>query len=295
MATEYSPNDDVAQLFQELFSKYLNVAALAAFLFDYFLTLSSEVHHVWGRKWEISRIIFTTSRYLPFIPSAIIVHSVFYGQKCDTNNIQDVIYNVGIVSAELILVLRTYALWERSRRVLAILMALGVVFCTAAMVIRTKVTFSLPGDSEWPYAWYSYGCTSPTWRNSAFELSFLMAFEIILQCMNTWRKFRTYRDVQSQTLNTLYWDGIMYMFGVILLTTTNVAVIAAAPIASIPALETAQVAIHSVLASRIFFNLKECDERIRGGGAEPDISLDTLRYRSLSVGTSLSRVEHSVT
>lgn len=151
------------------------------------------------------------------------------------------------------------------------------------------------GDVGFHTAWYSYGCTSPTWRNSAFELSFLMAFEIILQCMNTWRKFRTYRDVQSQTLNTLYWDGIMYMFGVILLTTTNVAVIAAAPIASIPALETAQVAIHSVLASRIFFNLKECDERIRGGGAEPDISLDTLRYRSLSVGTSLSRVEHSVT
>ncbi|KIJ11468.1 hypothetical protein PAXINDRAFT_34215, partial [Paxillus involutus ATCC 200175] len=70
-------------------------------LFDYCLTFSSEVHHVWGRKWDITRIVFTISRYLPFIASAMTCY--------------------------VILVLRTYALWGHSRRVLTSLLALAVV------------------------------------------------------------------------------------------------------------------------------------------------------------------------
>ncbi|KIJ19734.1 hypothetical protein PAXINDRAFT_68135, partial [Paxillus involutus ATCC 200175] len=131
-------------------------------LFDYCLTFPSEVHHAWGRKWDITRIVFTISRYLSFVASAMMCFSIS---------------NVCIISAEVILILRTYALWRHSRRVLVVLMALGV--------------------------------------SLAFRCVFLIVHEIVLQGMNTWRKFRTYRDVQSPILNTLYWDGIMYMFWII--------------------------------------------------------------------------------
>ncbi|KIK76383.1 hypothetical protein PAXRUDRAFT_835385 [Paxillus rubicundulus Ve08.2h10] len=120
-----------------------------------------------------------------------------------------------------------------------------------------------------------------------------MVYEIILQSMNTWRKFRTYRNVQSETLNTLYWDGIMYMFWVILLSAVNMAVMVTAPLASVGSMDTAQVAIHGLLASRIFFNLRECDERIHHGGTESsDITLVPLHCRSHG-GTSQSQVEDS--
>ncbi|KAF8835906.1 hypothetical protein BDN67DRAFT_377504 [Paxillus ammoniavirescens] len=104
--------------------------------------------------------------------------------------------------------------------------------------------------------------------------------------MNTWRKFRIYGDVQSQTLSTLYWDGIMYMFWIILLTTANMVVIITAPMPYIPSLDTAQVAIHGVLASRIFFNLRECDERTRDGRSGSDMTLGPLEYGIHSVGTN---------
>lgn len=42
-----------------------------------------------------------------------------------------------------------------------------------------------------------------------------MHHDLVLQSMNTWRKFRTYRDVRSRALNTLYWDGILYMSWII--------------------------------------------------------------------------------
>ncbi|KIK81727.1 hypothetical protein PAXRUDRAFT_832652 [Paxillus rubicundulus Ve08.2h10] len=82
----YSPNDVVTQSFQLQFSKYLNVAAVAAFLFDYCLTFSSEVHHVWGRKWEMTRIVFTISRYLPFVASAMTCYSSLPSLLSESSN-----------------------------------------------------------------------------------------------------------------------------------------------------------------------------------------------------------------
>jgi len=251
------------------------------------LTFSSEVHHVWGRKWEITRIVFTISRYLPFVASAMTCYSVLYGNKCGVYNyVLDVIYNVCVVSAEAILILRTYALWGRSRRVLAVLIPLAVTCIIAATLVGAMVKFSLPEDSQSPYVWHLFACGSATSRSGGFEYVFLMTHEIVLQSMNTWRKFRTYGDVQSQTLSTLYWDGIMYMFWIILLTTANMAVIITAPMPYIPSLDTAQVAIHGVLASRIFFNLRECDERIHNGCSGSDISLEPLEYGIQPVSTN---------
>ncbi|KAF9224472.1 hypothetical protein BS17DRAFT_779861 [Gyrodon lividus] len=197
----------------------------------------------------------------------------------------DAIYDACIISAEVILILRTYALWGRSRRVLAVLLALAAAFIAAATVLASSLKFSLPEDSGSPYVFYPSACAYQTSRDGAFEYIFLMAYEIVLQGMNTWRKFRTYRNVRSQTLNTLYRDGIMYMFWIILLSTVNMVVMVTAPLAYIPSLDTAQVAIHGVLASRIFFNLRECDERIHDSGSEfGGISMTSLHYRSRSAG-----------
>ncbi|KIJ11467.1 hypothetical protein PAXINDRAFT_171778 [Paxillus involutus ATCC 200175] len=292
MATE--SNDVVTQLLQQQLAKHLNVAALSVFLFDYCLTFSSEVHHVWGRKWETTRIVFTISRYLPFIASAMTCYNVLYSHKCGAYIfILDALYDCCIISAEVILILRTYALWGRNRWVLAILAVLAVAFIAAAIGSATTIDFSLPGDSDSPYSFYPSSCAYRTSRSAAFQYIFLMVYEIILQSMNTWRKFRTYRNVQSQTLHTLYWDGIMYMFWVILLSAVNMAVMVTAPLASIASMDTAQVAIHGLLASRIFFNLRDCDERIHHARTESsDMTLVPLHYRSHG-STSQSPAEGS--
>ncbi|KIJ06768.1 hypothetical protein PAXINDRAFT_20029 [Paxillus involutus ATCC 200175] len=68
-----------------------------------------------------------------------------------TNDVVNVMYNVCIASAEVTLALRTYALWSRNRRVLAILIGLLVVFIIAAGLVGAMGKFSLPGDSGLPY------------------------------------------------------------------------------------------------------------------------------------------------
>ncbi|KIK92365.1 hypothetical protein PAXRUDRAFT_830008 [Paxillus rubicundulus Ve08.2h10] len=281
--------DVATELHQQQFAKYMNVAALTAFVFDFCLTFSSEVYHVWGRKWDITRIVFTVSRYLSIITSALTFYDVLHSKPCSAYvYFIDVITYGCMVSVEVILILRTYALWEHSRRVLIVLLALAVVFIIAATVTWSNVKFSLPGDPE-----DGNLCGSGAPRNAGFICLFLVAYEIVLQSMNTWKKFRAYRNVQSQILNTLYWDGIMYMFWIIILMAAVMLVKIAAPMSYFSSLDTAQVALQSVFASRIFFNLRECDEHIRRGGSVTAMSLNPLQFSPHSVSTTQSRVEDS--
>jgi len=287
MPPEYALAVDIlTDLFRLQFSKFLNVAALAAFVFDYCLTFSTEVEYVWGTKWGPTRIVFTVSRYLPFLSSSMTCYDALVNETCGSFILAlDGIYSASIISAEGILILRTYAMWGRSRRVLIFLLVLAGAFIAAAEVLSLLVDMSLPEDSTSFYQFYPSVCAYGSSRNAALQFAVLMGYEIVLQTLNTWRKFRTYRDLRSATLNTLYWDGIMYMWWIIVLSAINLAVQVAAPVAYIPALDTAQVAIHGLLASRIFFNLRQCDRQMTSFGDE--FSLEPIRYQARStVGTT---------
>ncbi|KAF8554988.1 hypothetical protein OG21DRAFT_969343 [Imleria badia] len=192
------------------------VAAVAVFAFDYCLTFCSEVEYVWGTKWEMTRIVFTISRYLPFIASSLTCYDALVNDGCGSFILAlDAMYSASIVFAEGILIIRTYALWGRNKRVLFFLLFLAAAFIAGAEVTSRQFKIILPGDSTSAYQFYPSFCAYRSSRNAVVQYGFLMAYEIVLQSMSTWRKFRTYRDVRSRTLNTLYWDGIMYMWWII--------------------------------------------------------------------------------
>ncbi|KAG1720996.1 hypothetical protein EDB19DRAFT_1917599 [Suillus lakei] len=46
--------------------KYSNLGSLAILVFDYFITVSEEVQWTWFKPWDVTRVIFIISRYLPF-------------------------------------------------------------------------------------------------------------------------------------------------------------------------------------------------------------------------------------
>ncbi|KIJ19737.1 hypothetical protein PAXINDRAFT_7019 [Paxillus involutus ATCC 200175] len=195
-------NNVVTEVFQEQFTKYMNVAALSAFLFDYCLTVSSEVHYVWGRKWEMTRIVFTISRYLTFVASAMTCYSsfrpfiykssndlavtqIFYtatklatpltvayashrinlpsATRCSGSLFGSAICIVCVISAEMILILRTYALWGRSRRVLAILIPLVVVGVSPRCIDHLDDLKTIPGARYSRYARRGNGQILTTW------------------------------------------------------------------------------------------------------------------------------------
>ncbi|KAG2351524.1 hypothetical protein BDR07DRAFT_1443676 [Suillus spraguei] len=84
--------------------KYVNVAALAILIYDYFVTLHSEVQWAWGRKWGVVRITFIVSRYVPFAGAFMTLYSALktWGtQDCmPFNDGTNGIHFLGIVASE---------------------------------------------------------------------------------------------------------------------------------------------------------------------------------------------------
>jgi len=52
---------------QRLILDFVFIAAVAAFVYDYLLTLHLEIKLIWLSPWNYTKIIFLVFRYMPFI------------------------------------------------------------------------------------------------------------------------------------------------------------------------------------------------------------------------------------
>ncbi|KAH7906774.1 hypothetical protein BJ138DRAFT_1161809 [Hygrophoropsis aurantiaca] len=214
--------------------------------FDYFLTFESETRWVWGRKWDITRIIFAISRYLPFIGAGM------------TNSVgfeENVIHIVGIVAAEGLLILRIYAFWQCNKKILIGLLAYAVVISAGAMAVDNLGSkYLVPGTTP------AYETSFEGSRNDALVYALLMSYEFVLLSLLVYKKC-FYRETSGLIVNKVYQDGVLYIASIVFITMMNVIIGVALPIV-----------IHSVLASRILFNLRESDKRVHDGSLAVTIS-----------------------
>ncbi|KAF9001478.1 hypothetical protein BDQ17DRAFT_1358258 [Cyathus striatus] len=113
----------------------IKVASMAILVFDYFLTVELEIKYIWSSKWSIPNAMFLFTRYLPFVDFLVLLYRTFSTglsiQTCnDAYRVNGVLVLVGIVVAEIILSLRTWAVWGRSKVV-----GIGLIIFTFAAVI----------------------------------------------------------------------------------------------------------------------------------------------------------------
>ncbi|KAG2151659.1 uncharacterized protein EDB93DRAFT_268318 [Suillus bovinus] len=102
-------------------SNFANIGAFALLTFDFFITFQDEVKWTWFRPWDITRVIFVASRYLPFIGSALTAYDALSLNGPVTparSQAENIIHIISIVAAEALLVIRTWAFWQRSKRML---------------------------------------------------------------------------------------------------------------------------------------------------------------------------------
>ncbi|KAG1725618.1 uncharacterized protein EDB91DRAFT_1254668 [Suillus paluster] len=255
-------------------SKYANrevlvdLGGLAILIYDYCITFQDEVQWTWSRPWGFTRVIFTISRYLPFVGAGMTAYAALrVSGPCDPSVEENIIHILTIVAAEGLLVIRTWAFWQNSRRVLIGLLTYSVVTIIAAIAVNVVPNHQLiPGGNSSP------GCNFESSRNAAVVYSILAMFEIVILILNAYKRFHDYRDEQSSIVTTLYGDGMLYISCIIAITVTNVIVDAAFPIGYSNMFDTLQLVLHSVLASRILFRLQSSNNR----AYEPSMSLSVL-------------------
>ncbi|KAG2126079.1 hypothetical protein BD769DRAFT_1668514 [Suillus cothurnatus] len=194
--------------------KYVNLGSFAILAFDYCITFSEEVQWTWFKPWDVTRVIFIISRYLPFAGAGMTA----YGDNQCTSILEgNIIHLIGIVAAEALLVIRTWAFWQRSKRLMIGLLVYSVLTITAAIAADLSPTMLIPGE-EPPKGTYYFQST----RNSAVVYIFLAMFESLLLVLTVYKRVHDYRDFQGGIVQTLYYDGMIYMLCILTITIANV-------------------------------------------------------------------------
>ncbi|KAG2143123.1 hypothetical protein BD769DRAFT_1750424 [Suillus cothurnatus] len=237
-------------------AKYTNVAASAILIYDYFITLRSEVQWTWGRKWGIIRTTFTISRYTPFAGALMTSYSavkIWGTQDASTlficacapfNDAVNGIHFLGIIASE-----GSTPSPAEKRPILLFFSALAI------LVAQARSQGSLPSLSIHLLS-VAPPCVLEGARSSALPYALLMLFEIALISTTVFLRYRYYLGSHGALVECIYRDGLVYMFCITIISTLNVIVIAVLPLSYSEMLNTPQIVAHSVLASRILFNLQ---------------------------------------
>ncbi|KAF9237237.1 hypothetical protein BU15DRAFT_63302 [Melanogaster broomeanus] len=129
-------------------------------VFDYLITIEDEVRWIWGRRWDITRLIFTVSRYVPFLGTGLTAYHIPFNSPSDPCPAALNTAAIAITGAEY-------------KRVLYGLLAYAVVTICAAVAIETSMAEFLT-DGEPPI-----GCLLESHRNVALMYAILLLYEIV--------------------------------------------------------------------------------------------------------------------
>ncbi|KAG1798639.1 uncharacterized protein HD556DRAFT_196141 [Suillus plorans] len=247
--------------------KYVNceLGSLAIFAFDFCITFSEEVRWTWFRPWDVIRVIFVISRYLPFAGVGMMAYDALGVSNQCTSLEGNIIHVTGIVAAEALLVIRTWAFWQKSKRLLIGILVYVVLSIAASLaVLKLSSTMLIPGGT----------CYFEITRNDAVEYIFLAMFESMILTLTVYKRFHDFKNFQSGIVVTLYHDDVFYTLCILAVTLANVIAGAALPSAYSDMFDTLQVVSHSVLASRILFRLRHSNERVQ----EPSTSVAMMEF-----------------
>jgi len=218
----------------------------------------------------MSTIIFLASRYLPFVDSGFLLFSLFASDPSNSSckiafEVRSSLYFFGIWISEWILVLRTYAIWNRNKIIgtsmFSLLLAVGAV-CSFYMSKTLKNTEfgRSPSSSALP------GCFAVAGSSDVSKLFiFAFAFETVILFLTLYklaqqRKYGNSRLLQSTTNN-----GIVVYLCLLASTTINLTLLYTFPPELEGGLVTLHRILHAVLTERLILHIRKAAAYTRYG------------------------------
>jgi len=243
-----------------------DVAASTIFLWDYILTFSMEVDLVWKSEWNFMKGLYLLQRYFPFIDTIWLVLYHQTGVDLTKTACQKVYYAsavisvVGLAASEMVLTLRTWAVWKRDKRLSIILPVVYLLFWGPAFVILgiflKSMTFGDP-----PYPGFK-GCLL-THANKYLALLWLLliVWDTLMLVLILVPAVLAYRcGGNSALIKAVYRDGVVYYLYLFVLSFVNVVVVTTHPTQYQHLLTSMERLLHSILTSRVLLHI-----RVRAG------------------------------
>ncbi|TBU65676.1 hypothetical protein BD310DRAFT_984491 [Dichomitus squalens] len=281
-------------------NNYLTVAALTILYYDFSLTLFAEIEYFWrSANWSIISLLYAINRYYGLIGSIPLFFEYFgtpsqhvsLCRQLQTYHQAFAIVTQAIVA--IMLVLRTYALYDRSRRILALLIIThvgGAVACLIAMV-----TSKSPADTHIPLPFTYSGCDlSLTNAQCVPNLSFawlaMLWFDTTIFTLTLVQAIRMRRYFPGGILEVLIRDGTVYYGIMVASNVSNITTFLVTPSGSnLKGMETTLTNVLSTtLTSRLILNLR--DSSLRRTRRADENHLTTGAWNSTAVQATTSCV-----
>ncbi|KIJ08641.1 hypothetical protein PAXINDRAFT_88584, partial [Paxillus involutus ATCC 200175] len=232
------------------------------------------VTFVWSRRgWSAGKALFAPTRYIPFILIPLTLFSTYgsgiFGPSASRGHFHLV---TTLVSAGIPVAfgLRAYAMWNRSKAVLAIYCCIAIAYVAATAFIF-QLFFSSVTFGEPPLPIIS-GCYRMG-ANSVIFASFVvvMVTEAVTTTLILYRAFRHFRHTPNALIQNMTRDGVFYCFTVFLDCRTDILDLRYLTHTPTPRY---QAVIHTILATRMQIHLRKVDQHtyLMGHSAEESLA-----------------------
>jgi len=241
---------------------YIKAGCLALLTYDSLLQIEQEYFHIWRARWTLIKVLYLWTRYSPFI--AVIPAVVHYihpnTSTCGASTFTTIFSVFGIGITELILMIRTYTLYERSRKLLAYFFLMWFSVGGVAFWAVTKWTgssnFSSSSANTSGAALCYFSNSSVIGIGLVCYLSLLVG-EIIIVFMTLWKLCRRFSHHTSGLFTSLYRDGVWFYLAIPPFTIATVVTLFIAPLGLSDIADTPVYVMHSVLVCRLITHARE--------------------------------------
>jgi len=241
---------------------YVTISFIALLIYDWIISLNREVSRIWRSKWTLVKVLYLYTRYSPLVSLSISMEERL-SSTCNLMTFTTIFAGFGIGMADLILILRTYSIYNKSRKILAFF-GLSFIIITAVSFWAISHSTDFFSDQEKSLN-TSSSCLLANERSSFGLICYiaLLSGESVITLLTVWKTFDSYRQSGfhlSQVASMIYCEGLFYYFMILPLTIANVTVILAAPEGLLSLLDSPLTAMHSILCCKLVLHVREVSE-----------------------------------
>lgn len=279
MQTEYSAADIAAARSLQTYT-YIYTSAATFWTYDYACSLHQELTFLIQSRWTKVKGLYILTRYTPFLLFIAHLYLNFVPDDnpnmCQTiNNICSCFSLISVICAECFFIIRTYALWNNNKLVLAamvigflvvIIASVGVLFTATAQA--PFETSTIPGVT---------GCYQSAGSDELFvPFILLFALELGLISLTLIRAIQSWRIARSPLYSVLLKHNIFYYACGLLFSMVNIFTSLLLQYAYNGMLQDFQIIILAILATRMHLHLWHIDRQIHGSDAHMLIPLSDV-------------------
>lgn len=239
-------------------------AAVCLLVYETLLSFDRDVELIWSAPWNTIKILFLLSRYMPFIDAGVVLYYILLDGSSHEKwltvfKLSGTLFALGIGVTELLLTIRTWAVWGKDKR-LTIALPILYVVCMAGVLTSLRLFLPTVGFIPPPRdaGAQSAGCFNTGASPVLFAAwVFLMSYDavmLILMAIRGLPTLKTTRLGHRRLANSVFLNGTFYYLYLFVMSAINVVLIY--PYGYHNLLSTFERVMYSILTCRVILDIR---------------------------------------